>query len=60
MLDINLQRREKVIFKNLGNMKLSDFNKILKKVRCIERRPTKEELNSKESEILMYDECNVI
>lgn len=43
-------------------MKLSDFNKTLKKVRCIERKPTKEELNSKESEILMYDECycNVI
>lgn len=33
--------------------------KLIKKVdvHCIERKPTKEELNSKESEILMYDEC---
>ena len=42
-------------------MKQSDLEKLIKNVdvRCIERKPTKEELNSKESEILMYDECVV-
>lgn len=35
-----------------------NFIKKIKEVdiHCIERKPTKEELNSKESEILMYDE----
>lgn len=45
-------------------MKQSNLEKLTKKVdiHCIKRKPTKEELNSKESEILMYDECycNVI
>lgn len=34
------------------------IKKLIKKIdiHCIERKPTEEELNSKESEILMYDE----
>lgn len=39
-------------------MRQINLEELIKKVdvHCIERKPTEEELNSKESEILMYDE----